>query len=734
MQRLVCLWLVGCPALVFGQFNYVIEQTVPVTDQSNIPYEIPWAGGLNAAHYNSIDLNQDGAEDLLLFDRMAGKPVPFLNDNGRYRYAPEYETQFPEMANWVLLRDFNCDGRKDIFTGDVLGIRVFLNTTATNGPLRWEPHLFFSQSGAPKSQVLLTKGFSGLINLQLQFDDLPSITDMDNDGDLDILSMNFLGDGAVELHKNFSQERYGSCDSLEFERITQSWGDFKECECGHFAFNGENCPPHGPDRTKHSNGKALLVYDFDNDLDQDLLFSDGECTVLYLLENTGSADSPTFSSAIDFPPGDPASFHLFPTPFLEDVDFDGRRDLIVIPNVFTKDHLDINLKESNWFYRNAGTENVPDYVPVSRSYLQGQMIDVGDNAVPAFTDADGDGDLDMIIGQDNNGSESTGSIALYENTGNPGAPSFRLVTDNYLDFESHEFYNIKPQFHDANGDGRTDLIFSATSAATHQTALYTLLNKNNSGLDFSGQPLTMVSFDMLFTENVHMVDVDLDGLPDILAGKSNGSVQFWKNSGPQGVINLSLETSEFQGFGPSVERQSMAMSVADLDADARADLVIGDQYGQLGVISDFRQTSQEISVRTDLIYNSISGEYETRNLGGRIWPTVSNLFDERRPAIVVGNILGGIHILRNDGDNTLPDEPLIEIYPNPVVHEELLNFRIDRPATLQLISLLGQELTAPVTVLPNQYHRLPLPAVSSGIYILRISVANKNYSRRLVIF
>jgi hypothetical protein len=244
----------------------------------------------------------------------------------------------------------------------------------------------------------------------------------------------------------------------------------------------------------------------------------------------------------------------------------------------------------------------------------------------------------------------------------------------------------------------------------------------------------MVSFDMLFTENVHMVDVDLDGLPDILAGKSNGSVQFWKNSGPQGVINLSLETSEFQGFGPSVERQSMAMSVADLDADARADLVIGDQYGQLGVISDFRQTSQEISVRTDLIYNSISGEYETRNLGGRIWPTVSNLFDERRPAIVVGNILGGIHILRNDGDNTLPDEPLIEIYPNPVVHEELLNFRIDRPATLQLISLLGQELTAPVTVLPNQYHRLPLPAVSSGIYILRISVANKNYSRRLVIF
>lgn len=314
MGRLICLWLVVCPASVFGQFTYAIDQAIPVADASGTAYEMPWAGGLNAAHYNSIDLNNDGIEDLLLFDRMAGKVTALLNDNGQYRYAPEYESLFPELANWLLLRDFNCDGKKDIFTGDPFGIRVYVNTTPENDNLQWEQFFFFTQPGSPKSPVVLTKGFSGLINLQLQFDDLPSITDIDGDGDLDILAPNWSGDGTIEFHRNYSQERYSTCDSLEFERVSQRWGGLKACGCGEFAFNGDDCPPNSSGRIKHSQGKALLAHDFDNDLDKDLLLSDGNCTVLYFFENTGDAENAAFASAVEFPVGEPADFPLFPIP------------------------------------------------------------------------------------------------------------------------------------------------------------------------------------------------------------------------------------------------------------------------------------------------------------------------------------------------------------------------------------------------------------------------------------
>lgn len=734
MGRLVCLLLVVCPVSVFAQFTYAVDQTIPVADASGTPIALPWAGGLNAAHYNSLDVDHDGKEDLILFDRMADRVVTLLNVDGQYRYAPQYESLFPELANWLLLRDFNCDGKKDIFTGDPFGIRVYLNTTPDNGNLQWNHVTFYTQPGSPRSPVLLTRGFSGLINLQTQFDDLPSIEDIDGDGDLDILAPNWSGDGTIEFHRNYSRERYNSCDSLEFERVSQRWGGLKTCECGEFAFDGDDCAPNSTGRIKHSQGKALLAHDFDNDLDHDLLISDGNCTVLYYLENTGDAETAAFIAAVEFPVGDPADFPLFPTPFLEDVDFDGIRDLMVTPNIFVKDHLEINLKESNWFYRNAGTNQLPDYSAVARNFLQDQMIDVGDNAVPAFFDIDGDGDPDLIIGQMNDRGTHTGSLTLYENTGTPGSPAFRLATTDYLNFSGHGFYNIRPQFHDADGDGRIDLVFTATNSSTDATALYALHNQANSGFDAGTGSPAQISFDMLFSENVHLADVDLDGLPDILVGRSNGSVQYWRNNGPKGSINLVLEKSEYLGFVPSVERQSLSMTTADLNADGKTDLVLGDQYGQLSIISDFRQTSQEVELLTDLIHNSITDTYGVKNLGGRIWPAVANLFPESRPAIITGNLQGGLQVLRNDSDDPAPGEPLFLVFPNPLSSNENLTVRTDRLATLQLVSILGQELTPPVVVPPFQYHAIALPTLAAGVYILRITADTRNYSRRIVIF
>src|SRR5690606_9623927 len=137
------------------------------------------------------------------------------------------------------------------------------------------------------------------------------------------------------------------------------WGNVLACGCGEFAFGGDGCQPHGGGRIKHSEGKGLLAYDFDNDGDRDLVLSDGGCDEVYYLENTGDNQNPDFSSAVLFPQPDPAVFPLYPAPFLEDVNGDNIVDLVVSAHVFAKDHLQINLRESNWLYVNSGTNELP---------------------------------------------------------------------------------------------------------------------------------------------------------------------------------------------------------------------------------------------------------------------------------------------------------------------------------------------------------------------------------------
>src|SRR5690606_7109923 len=128
----------------------------------------------------TMDINGDDVPDLIVFDRMANKVITFLRKENQYVFSPEYESLFPELSNWLLLRDFDCDGRKDIFTGNVLGIKVYRNVTPGGQPFQWEDFQFFNAGNNSVSPVLLTKGLSTKINLQLQFDDLPAIADMDN--------------------------------------------------------------------------------------------------------------------------------------------------------------------------------------------------------------------------------------------------------------------------------------------------------------------------------------------------------------------------------------------------------------------------------------------------------------------------------------------------------------------------------------------------------------------------
>lgn len=730
MRALVFL-LLFLPVLVRAQFRYELDHTIPVTGENNLPLKFPWSGGLNAVQINTLDLNHDNQQDLVIFERMGDLVLTFLQQSGDYVYAPQYEILFPEgITNWLLLRDFNGDGLKDIFTGDALGVKVYVNKTQPGGALTWQPFLFFN--GSTKGPLLLSKKGTRT-PLQMSYDDLPSIADADGDGDLDIFSMDFPGGSRIEFHKNFSVERYGSRDSLDFERTSTSWAGVRECGCGVFAFNSGSCPTSG--REDHAGGKSLFARDVDTDGDTDVLFAEAGCDQLFLFENESSDVDPAnavVNTAVPYP----GTFSMvnYPAPYEEDLDFDGVRDLVISPNLFFREFNETNFGQSVWFYKNTGTNTAPVYAAANKAFLQREMLDVGDNAVPAFFDADGDGDQDLFIGCYINSNYGAASLYFFENTGSPTEPQFELVTDDYRGLSSLNHVNLKPKFADLNGDSKPDLMYTAQTGAF--TQLYYIANTGGTTADFSGG-ITTTGFSLLWRdENITPADVNQDGLTDLIIGRLNGALDYWKNTGTAQVPAFTLEQANYLSLTSSVLRQTPSVATGDLNNDGKDDLIYGDQTGKVTVISNYREAADASGSITEIVYNSTLDDYVAQNLGGRIWPTIANLYGFPKPEIITGNILGGLHILKNrfptTGLSEEPTEPVISVYPNPANASHVLTVEADVPGTLQILTVLGQPAGSPIAFMAGK----PVPVAIDrlqGVYLLKFRIRGKTFSRKIVI-
>jgi hypothetical protein len=716
------------PLLVCAQFTYRQVNTITVVAGPDT-LRNAWAGGFNAGQFNTLDVNADSQPDLILYDRMAERVMVFLRTEAGFVHAPEYEGYFPAgIVNYLLLRDFNADGKKDLFTGDVLGIKVFKNITPPGSPPAWQ-QVFFNTGFGTKSPVLLTTGFSGKVNLQQNFDDMPAFRDADGDGDLDIFCARYPTGSNIEFHKNMGIERFGTADSLDFERITQTWGQVADCFCGVFAFEGQPCNTTGG-RTTHAGGKSLEVIDINADGHPDLLFSESDCSRVYLLENLGTLQAPVIQSAVPFPAPNPVLIFPFPSVYPEDVDADGATDLIATSNAYRREYLFSNFRESVHYYRNTGTNTAPAFALVQTNFLQHTMIDVGDNAVPAFMDLDGDGDLDLLIGH--YAYDGRATLVHFENIGTARQPVFRHVTNDYAFLSLYNFTNIKPAFADMNGDSRPDLVFSATQGTG--TALYFLPNTATSGLTVNPLDIRSLGFSLFSSENVSIIDVNADGKPDILLGKSNGALQYWQNNGTPENPSFTLTQSAWLGLGSSVTRQSLSCAEGDLDADGLPDLVIGDQTGRITIVPNYREAlSAENEGLQEVVYNPLTERYEAPNLGGRLWPVVVNLLGTERPLIVAGTITGGLVMLQPENLIGLPEHPRIDVYPNPVQTSQNLNIRLDRPGSFTLINLLGQTLSAPHMLQPFRLYRFPVAGLEPGMYLLRFVIEGKTYTRRIMV-
>jgi len=198
-------------------FNRI--DSVLLINEGNDTLLYPFAGGLNSCQFMNIDINLDGTDDILVFDRHGYRILPFIvlaSSPEKYLFKPELASLFPPIEQWMQAIDYNNDSKKDIFTYTTGGIKVYRNDS--------EGVLKFTLVTNP---FLLSMQGSTLTNILVTSVDYPAIVDVDADGDMDVLTFWGLG-SFVEWHRNTSMERFGNADSLTFEKSSSCWGQFAE--------------------------------------------------------------------------------------------------------------------------------------------------------------------------------------------------------------------------------------------------------------------------------------------------------------------------------------------------------------------------------------------------------------------------------------------------------------------------------------------------------------------------
>ena len=267
------------------------------------------------------------------------------------------------------LVDLDSDGDPDLVVGNSTGLLHYFENTGTSS----NPG-FTERTGTVNPLAGIDAGSYSA----------PTFSDLDSDGDYDLIVGNYNGDIAY----------FENTGTVTNPRFTQR--------------NGANNPM---DDIKSGSFNTLTLADLDGDSDLDLAVGDDDGAIRYY-ENIGTPANSNFAlrtgEANPFNDLDAGSHS---TPVFVDFDNDNDRDLVVG-----------NRTGLLHYFENTGTSSNPGFTERTGTANPLAGIDVGSYSAPTFGDLNGDGSLDLIVGN------LDGVIRYFKNTGIHADPEFSPQT------------------------------------------------------------------------------------------------------------------------------------------------------------------------------------------------------------------------------------------------------------------------------------------------------------------
>ena len=746
---IVCYFLVNTTfAQNFSGGFIPYPNTIPV-NQNNKNISMPFGGGFDVPQFSACDLDFDGKKDLVVFDREGGKISCFLNKGiaGQiaYEYAPQYALKFPKkLTEWVLMVDYNGDGKEDIFAAIPGGVKIYKNTSTIQNGISFE---LVNGDVQADFGSFITRLYSGPA-------DIPAILDVDDDGDVDILSMELgidtAGDG-IYMYKNMSMETYGVKDSVNnFIVHKRCWGRFRESyqncnvslqyQSGPCATGNRYIPEFSKaefetlvsnklNGGQHS-GSTLLVFDSNGDGKNDLLIGDIGCNNMYLLVNNESNSNPIFTQFFRYYPAtDPILVENFPAAFFIDVNNDNKRDLIAVPNTTGNADNFENIK----LYLNQGTDAAPDFELTTQAFLEEEMIEVGEGSHPVFVDFDQNGLMDLVVsttGYFQSNATYKAGLTAYKNVGTINSPAFELVSRDMWSLSSLNISNMVPTFGDVDLDNDLDMITGANDG-TFYFFENTAGANNPFQFAFKSNYLTGLDVGNLSTP---FLNTSLNNSPNsrlaMISGERFDNINYWQDTSKTAEPKFKLMTDSLfkinmravSGF-PSGRTTAVIQKLFNSDQER---LVVSNANGKVYIFNHIDKLMMSVGPAVIDSINLMQGQYTLSNGGFGI--TMADIDGDNKPELLAGNPQGGLVLFKNQ---ITPDgiQPINQIsnrivcYPNP--SKNFIRLRSTNNVKINDCTLLNQlgQIILQEQINANTIE-LNLNTIPNGIYTLKITTAD----------
>ncbi|MFL9460920.1 MULTISPECIES: LamG-like jellyroll fold domain-containing protein [Scytonema] len=244
-------------------------------------------------------------------------------------------------------------------------------------------------------------------------------------------------------------------------------------------------------------------------------------------------------------------------PSLADLDRDGDLDAFVGKNAQMSN---TNIRGFQ-YYENIDGILASSASPNNPAYAQ-SLSTVGFNPKAAFADVDNDGDLDVVIGDDE------GTISYLQN--NNGNYSEKSGSDNPFSGIDVGSY-ASPAFADIDTDGDLDAFIGKDVGGI-------FYYQNNNGT-FSFNDGGINGYNAVASNaSPTFADINNDGYLDLIVGSGDGTISYFQNDGDGTFTQQTGSNNPFNGIDVGT---NAAPTIGDLDSDGYLDLAIGAANGDV---------------------------------------------------------------------------------------------------------------------------------------------------------
>jgi hypothetical protein len=285
---------------------------------------------------------------------------------------------------------------------------------------------------------------------------------------------------------------------------------------------------------------------------------------------------------------------------------------------------------------------------------------------------------------------------------------------------------LAPAFGDLDGDGDQDMLLGNADGKL-------IFYRNTAS---SGSPMNLV-FTQAFYQGIdignnsapQIIDVDRDGLVDLLIGERAGNLNYFHNTGSASSPVFTFVTNTFGGVSVLQPGAIAGYSTPLLyDSAGVYRMLVGSDAGTIYLFDNIDGNLTGTFTVTDTAYNGI---IELK----RVTISRTDIDADGKADLLTGCNAGGMRLYTHyvsSGISDTPD-PLFRIYPNPATDQIWLQFKdvAGQQREITVVDITGKIVFHATN--REIYASVNVSSFTSGLYLIRVVEGQKSFTQKLVV-